>query len=82
MSDTFYIWAPWVFSIIAGILGYLLRWAYDEKKIKEYEARVKTQNEDLYHLNEAHNLLLHDKEKKIADFHAEMEIKDRTIPEC
>lgn len=81
MSDTFIIWAPWVFTIIAGILGYLIRWGYDDKKIKEYEALVKTKEEDLYHLNEAHNLLLKDKEKKIADFHAEKEIKDRTIRE-
>lgn len=74
-------WAPWVFSALAGTLGWLLRGWYDDRQFSELRGVVKTKEEDLYHLNEAHNLVLVDKEKKLAESLTETQMKDRVINE-
>lgn len=75
------VWVPWVFAIIAGIIGWLLRWWYDEGKISEYKDLLQEKSDDVYHLNEAHSLLLKDKNNKISTFQDEQVIKDRVISE-
>ena len=81
MDWNFCLWAPWVFSALAGIAGWLLRWWYDDKREQEYLAQIKTKDEDIYHLNEAHNLLLKDKEQKLETIQEDLAIKDRSIEE-
>jgi len=81
MDDSFCLWAPWVFSALAGTAGWLLRWWYDDHKMAQLHSVIKTKDEDLYHLNEAHNLLLVDKRTKISAFESDVELKDRTISE-
>lgn len=81
MSESFCLWAPWVFSALAGILGWLLRWWYDDQKFREYESIIKTKEADVFHLNEAHNLLLKDKERRLANLQGEIELKNRSIRE-
>ncbi len=79
--DDFCLWAPWVFSALALTLGWLLRWWYDDRKFEELNDRIKEKESDVYHLNEAHNLLLKDKNKKISEFDDQMAIKERVIKE-
>ena len=74
-------WAPWVFSALAGTLGWLLRGWYNDRQFSELRDIIKTKEEDLYHLNEAHNLVLVDKEKKLADSIDDVGMKDRVILE-
>jgi len=80
MGD-FGVWAPWVFSAIALIAGWVLRWWYDEGKFSEFNDRLEAKDRDIFHLNEAHNLLLQDKKTKISDNSDELAMKDRVIKE-
>jgi len=73
--------APWVISVITLILGWILRWWYDEGKFSEYNDRIEAKDRDIYHLNEAHNLLLQDKKTKISGSSDELAMKDRVIAE-
>lgn len=74
-------WAPWVFSALAGTLGWLLRGWYNQRQFTELNETIKTKEDDLYHLNEAHNLVLLDKEKKLAESEEDAQMKDRVIGE-
>ena len=74
-------WAPWVFSALAGTLGWLLRGWYNDRQFSELRDIIKTKEDDLYHLNEAHNLVLVDKEKKLTDSIEDVQMKDRVIVE-
>lgn len=79
--DSFSLWAPWVFSALAGIIGWLLRGWYNDRQFAELQGIIKTKEEDLYHFNEAHNLVLIDKEKKLTANLEEIKMKDRVILE-
>ena len=81
MMESFCLWAPWVFSALAGTLGWLLRGWYNDRQFKELRDAIKTKEEDLYHLNEAHNLVLVDKEKKLVSSLEDAQMKDRVIGE-
>ena len=67
MSESFCLWAPWVFSALAGILGWLLRWWYDDREFNAYESIIKTKDADVYleMANRAYTFLVED-EKLIA----------------
>lgn len=79
--DNYCEWAPWVFGILGAITGWLLRWWYDEGKIEEFKERAEEKSNDLYHLNEAHTLLINDKNTKISTFQEEIVLKDKVINE-
>jgi len=79
--DNYCEWAPWVFAVVAGILGWLLRWWYDEGKFSEFRDRLSAKDNDIFHLNEAHNLLLEDKKAKIGGHSDELALKERVINE-
>ena len=79
--DNFCEWAPWVFGILGAITGWLLRWWYHDGKISEFKERAEEKSNDLYHLNEAHTLLINDKNTKISTFQDEIVLKDKVINE-
>ena len=75
------MWAPWLFSALAFLIGWLLRGWYDDKKIDQIREIVKTKDNDIYHLHEAHELLLNDKEKRLKELSTENDIQRKTITE-
>ena len=77
----FYAWAPWLFSILTGLAGWFIRAWYDEEKITGLRGQLKVKEDDLYHLHEAHQLLLNDKERKLGDLSVESEIQQKSINE-
>ena len=74
-------WLPWIYSLLALAAGWILRWWYDEGKFSELRDRLEAKDNDIYHLNEAHNLLLEDKKSKISGNTEELAMKDRVIKE-
>ena len=81
MSESLSAWAPWLIPILTAIIGWCLRWWYDDQKIRDFQAIAKTKESDIYHLNEAHTLLLNDKESKIANYQNDLELQERAIQE-
>ena len=81
MAPDFCTWAPWVFSILAGLTGWFLRAWYDETKISSLKILLKNKEEDLYHLHEAHELLLKDKKEKLSEYSDQSELKSKSIDE-
>lgn len=81
MDISFCVWAPWVFSALAGLAGWLLRWWYDDQKIEALKSTIKTREDDIYHLNEAHTLLQNDKAKRLEEHKIESDSKNREILE-
>ena len=77
----FCLWAPWVFSALAGLAGWLLRAWYEERNIKDLQHQIKVKEEDIFHLHEAHELLLNDKEQKLSHLQAESDIQKKSIEE-
>ena len=74
-------WLPWIYSFIALLAGWILRWWYDDGKFAEYNNRLQAKDQDIFHLNEAHNLLLQDKKTKINSNAEELAMKERVIGE-
>ncbi len=77
----FCVWAPWVFSALAGLIGWLFRGWYDDRKLDELYKKLQLKDDDIYHLHEAHELLLRDKERQIGDLNAEKEVQQKSIGE-
>lgn len=76
-----YAWAPWLFSLLTGLAGWFIRAWYDEEKMLGLRNQIKIKEDDLYHLHEAHELLLNDKERKLGDLAVESEIQQKSINE-
>lgn len=68
MEFSFCLWAPWLFALLSGLAGWLLKWWFDDREMSELRRQVTTAENDVYHLNEAHQLLQHDKATKISEF--------------
>ena len=79
MSDSFCLWAPWVFSALSALAAYLLTDWFFRKKTNDLNEVIKSKESDLYHLNQAHTLLKNDREKRFASLEVDLEVKEKAI---